>query len=234
MQEGKKLKRVTSSTQPITISWILNCGGGRLGLCFCPGKKVQRGSVVWERDMRMDLERLRDMHGTTTIVCLLDTYELRSFKISEYAKQVEGAGMKFGPHFPIVEMAAPPSVEALHQLVLQLVERMSAGETLAVHCRGGVGRAGTVACCVMLYLGLSPSAPEAIRKVRELRCKAAVESRRQEEFIALYASFLASTGADPCQLTATTMDPQGLRQALPSHLPPASLASAKRSAQTLT
>lgn len=78
--------------------------------------------------------------------------------------QVESAGLKFGPHFPIVEMAAPQSVEAVHGLVQDLVRRMMDGEVLAVHCRGGVGRAGLIACCVMLYLELLPSSQKAISK----------------------------------------------------------------------
>lgn len=95
------------------------------------------------------------------------------------------------------------------------------GEVLAVHCRGGVGRAGLLACCMMLYLHVAHSPADAICKVsnatnamftrrlrrtevgnqmepvttqvRRLRCKDAVESRRQEQFIAEYHNFLQST-----------------------------------------
>ena len=32
---------------------------GRLGLCFCPGKKMKRGSEIKDRSMKADLARLR-------------------------------------------------------------------------------------------------------------------------------------------------------------------------------
>mmetsp|Transcript_30386 Transcript_30386/g.78052 ORF Transcript_30386/g.78052 Transcript_30386/m.78052 type:complete len:85 (-) Transcript_30386:2313-2567(-) len=50
--------------------------------------------------------------------------------------------------------------------VQELVARMANGEVLAVHCRGGVGRAGLLACCVMLYLSIAQTAETAIRQVR--------------------------------------------------------------------
>ena len=54
----------------------------------------------------------------TTIVCLLDKYELRSIGVSgDYRVQVEANGLDFGPQYPIIEMAAPPSLPSLHDLV---------------------------------------------------------------------------------------------------------------------
>jgi len=53
----------------------------------------------------------------TTVVCLLGVHELRSYKITNYADHVTSNGLKFGPCFPIVEMAAPDSPEAVHGLV---------------------------------------------------------------------------------------------------------------------
>mmetsp|Transcript_21468 Transcript_21468/g.56003 ORF Transcript_21468/g.56003 Transcript_21468/m.56003 type:complete len:192 (+) Transcript_21468:284-859(+) len=164
--QGATLKRVTSATAPIRVSWILECGAGHLGLCFCPGKHVSRGQTRWERDMVTDLQRLRDDLEVTTVVCLLGVHELRSYKITNYADHVTSNGLKFGPCFPIVEMAAPDSPEAVHGLVQELVARMANGEVLAVHCRGGVGRAGLLACCVMLYLSIAQTAETAIRQVR--------------------------------------------------------------------
>jgi len=46
------------------------------------------------------------------------------------------------------------------------------------HCRGGVGRAGTLAACLMLYLGLKRTKKGVIKTVRMLRDKRAVESRK--------------------------------------------------------
>ena len=67
-------------------------------------------------------------------------------------------------------------------LIKALDTRIQQGEILAVHCRGGVGRAGTIAACTLLQRGMVRTSAEAIAYVRARR-SGAVESRRQEEFI---------------------------------------------------
>ena len=71
----------TSTTHPITLSWVDAEGdAGRVGLCYCPGKvvrKPERGVLI-ERDVRLDLQRLRGHFGISVVVCLLDKYELRT------------------------------------------------------------------------------------------------------------------------------------------------------------
>lgn len=61
---------------------------------------------------------------------------------------------------------------------------------MIIHCRGGVGRAGLIASCLLLKLKMATSALDAITKVRKLRCRSAVESYSQEQFIAKYANFI--------------------------------------------
>ena len=54
------------------------------------------------------------------------------------------------------------------------------GTDVALHCRGGVGRAGTLAA------------------VRRLRCKRAVESRRQEQFVAAFLQAMIACEQRAC------------------------------------
>jgi ADP-ribosyl-[dinitrogen reductase] hydrolase len=49
-----------------------------------------------------------------------------------------------------------------------------------VHCKGGLGRAGTVAALMLLELGMTPS--DAIRMVRQAR-KGAIETPGQEQYV---------------------------------------------------
>ena len=51
---------------------------------------------------------------------------------------------------------------------------------MVVHCKGGLGRAGTVAALMLVELGMAPD--EAIRTVRAAR-KGAIETREQERYI---------------------------------------------------
>jgi protein-tyrosine phosphatase len=52
-----------------------------------------------------------------------------------------------------------------------------------MHCNGGLGRAGSMAACVRLALGLDPDPDAAIESVRKLRSERAIETRQQERFI---------------------------------------------------
>lgn len=177
----------TSHSHPITLSWILeHGGGGKLGLCFCPGKKVNRSGVRWERDLDVDLHRLKEAYRITTVACLLNTAELSCFRLRNYTATVVSSGLDLLV-FPIVEMAPPDSVALTREFVHTIVDKLGKGENVAVHCRGGVGRAGVIAACVLLELGLATSGRGAIEQVRRLRCRQAIESYRQEKFVVQFA-----------------------------------------------
>ena len=51
---------------------------------------------------------------------------------------------------------------------------------MLVHCRGGLGRAGTIAARLLIELGIEPAT--AIERVRAVR-PGAIETRAQEEYV---------------------------------------------------
>ena len=91
----------------------------------------------------------------TTIVCLLNDYEVRSVGCD--IKKYEEACVKQSVDlikYPIIEMAPPEDLNTFHELVKKLAERLQkpgAGNIL-LHCRGGVGRAGLLGCCISMLL----------------------------------------------------------------------------------
>mmetsp|Transcript_11085 Transcript_11085/g.46079 ORF Transcript_11085/g.46079 Transcript_11085/m.46079 type:complete len:236 (+) Transcript_11085:2441-3148(+) len=202
---GGALPVRTSETHPISVSWVLGSraeapppsseaaacagsgSGGSLALCYCPGKRLVRDGVEWRRDMRADAQRLRKDHGLGALVCLVSDFELRALGVDTraYAAELAAAGIE-SVRFPIVEMAAPDSVAETRALLERVLEMMEHGTDVALHCRGGVGRAGTLAACARLMRGADSGSGAAIAAVRRLRCKRAVESRRQEQFVAAF------------------------------------------------
>lgn len=68
----------TSQSHPITQDTVIELDqGGRLGLCFCPGKKVTRDGITHNRDLGADLQHLSSTWRVDTVVCLLNAAELR-------------------------------------------------------------------------------------------------------------------------------------------------------------
>ena len=71
-------------------------------------------------------------------------------------------------HLPVKDFAAP-SPEQIERGVGAILEALEAGEAVAVHCGGGLGRTGTLLACYLLASSEGLGAEEAVRRVRTLR-----------------------------------------------------------------
>jgi predicted protein tyrosine phosphatase len=152
---------------------------GRLGLTIAPGKwrpGLDPGSDTILRD---DLLRLRDAYGARLLVTLLEEFEMTRLAIPELLPTARKLGLAT-LWFPVPDVTAPADLDATVVVVDRIVASLSAGETVVVHCRGGLGRSGTIAACCLVARGRGPA--EAIRSVREVR-PGAVEAREQEAFV---------------------------------------------------
>ncbi|KAH7888379.1 phosphatases II [Phlebopus sp. FC_14] len=133
---------------------------GNLLLSSCPGKKVRlngpvRGRSAVCRDLKLDLRRVRAL-GARCVVCCLDDEELQFLGISwpEYYQTAHEERLDV-LRIPLPEGFAPLSPQSLDANLVHIIETYTLhGVPVLVHCRGGVGRAGLVACCWMLKLGL--------------------------------------------------------------------------------
>jgi protein-tyrosine phosphatase len=176
---------MTSQTHPIYADFVPEEHTkvpGRLGMTFAPGMKTRGMRGRWERDLRADLGVLREEYGADVLVSVMEEHEYRGYKIPELFEQDTTEGIEV-LRFAIEDMNVPREAEAeeYEGLILNVVDRLRDGKNVVVHCRGGLGRTGTVAACVLVALG-DHSAVEAIAAVRAAR-RGTVQTRDQEDFV---------------------------------------------------
>ncbi|KAM3589392.1 hypothetical protein VKS41_000258 [Umbelopsis sp. WA50703] len=169
---------------------------GNLALSSCPGKKVRLsgpvgGRAAINRDLDLDFARISRQFNITTIVCCLNDAEL-SFLGAPWPRYYEAATKHNIEiiRLPMLEGSCPHSIEEVDAVVDLVVKKMTRGENVLTHCRGGVGRAGLFACCWLLKNRFCLTAERAIRYVRLRRSPKSIETMRQAEFIIHYARYL--------------------------------------------
>ena len=169
----------TSLTHPLKID-AMPCGGGLLGMTLCPGKQVESYfGGRWERDLALDMGAIVDW-GASTLVSLMEDHEFPKFGVPDLGDVAEAAGLEW--HWlPIRDVHAPDErFERLWTYSGHILRRkLASGERIVLHCRGGLGRTGTVAARLAIECGVAPE--EALLRVRKARPRT-VESG-QESYV---------------------------------------------------
>ncbi len=134
---------------PRGFFWVVP---GRLGGLPRPGVGVA--------DTETDVASLARL-GVTTLVTLEESPTVEAELLASHAIA--------SLHFPIPDMGVP-ELSAARDFCRDLAARMARGEVVALHCRAGLGRTGTMLACQLVHGGAS--AREAIDAVRSLnpRC----------------------------------------------------------------
>lgn len=175
----------TSTTHPIDVNFVPGPWAGRLGLTFAPGKHAgtSLGDYRWERDLDADLGRLREVHRADVLVCLLADDELARWRVPGLRDAAARHGMAVR-QLPIVDGGVPADAAAFASMAAGLAEQVRSGRTVVVFCRGGLGRTGTTAGCVLIELGVSPEA--ALAATQAARGPLCPENEHQRGFILGY------------------------------------------------
>lgn len=172
----------TSITYPLQIAEVTApAASGAIGVTFCPGKKQRDAmSGAWDRDLGLDLDAIKAW-GATTIVTLVEERELAELQVPGIDRKAAIRGMEW-LHMPITDVSAPDErfEEAWRQHGSRLVAGIRSGARVLVHCKGGLGRAGTVAALMLVELGMKPE--NAISGVRTAR-KGAIETHEQANYV---------------------------------------------------
>jgi len=172
---------------------------GKMGVSFAPGKKnkfVGHDGIKHNRSLAWDISNLAS-RGVNAIFCLLGKYELKfiGVDLSEYEKLCAKHGITFCC-FPIVDMSIPEpkETEKFKQNVIQkIVELVKNNKNILIHCRGGIGRACTVAGCALAHIYNGVSSEAIIKLLRRKRAKDAVQSYKQVDFIKKYMKEISVT-----------------------------------------
>lgn len=184
----------TSEDQPIVLDWLRGPWTGRIGLTFAPGKRQDvRQGAPWDRDLHADVARLSDVYGVSSLVSLIEDHEFVSLGIEELPEVAARHGIAV-MRMPIPDGACPPDVVSLHELVERILLAADAGGSVAIHCRGGLGRAGTVGGCVLRAAGFSGE--EALAEIKRARGDGAPQSAQQHQFVREYAPLRRALRAD--------------------------------------
>jgi ADP-ribosyl-[dinitrogen reductase] hydrolase len=134
----------------------------------------------WDRDLALDLDRVRDW-GAGAVVTLLEPKELTLLKVEQLGEEILRRNMIWF-HLPIVDVSIPDEQFENEWNVAgeELRSMLRRGLDVLVHCRGGLGRAGTIAARLLIELGMEPT--KAIEHVRAVR-PGAIETSDQERFV---------------------------------------------------
>jgi len=150
------MKIATSESHPIYVAWLWTAddedGPGALGLTIAPGKQGPGVFATWQRDLATDLARLVEL-GATVLVPLLVDEEFERLRIHGYDATAAELGLQV-LRFPFHDGGVPGGPVVLDQFLDVVVEQLTTGERVVVHCRGGLGRAGLVGACLLLKLGI--------------------------------------------------------------------------------
>ncbi len=170
----------TSSTHPLRID-ELPLGNGRLGITFCPGKKGE--SVfggAWDRDLDLDMDAIEGW-GASAVLSLIEDHEFEMLGVPALGEAVTARGIEW-LHFPIRDLDTPTddAMSTWAATSAQLHAKMERGGRVLVHCRGGLGRAGTIAALMLVERGWS--APQAISDVRAVR-PGTIETAEQARWV---------------------------------------------------
>ena len=153
--------------------------GSEICLSAFPGREHTN---VFSIDLMEEFFDFLDSNRYRSLVSLVEVHEFDQF--ISYPKFEEKIGKRNFSWFfhPLKDMTAPDEIfrERFFETQSHLLENLRSGKKIAIHCKGGLGRSGTIAALLLRHLGFS--AEKSIELVRKSR-PGAIETKEQEIFI---------------------------------------------------
>jgi ADP-ribosyl-[dinitrogen reductase] hydrolase len=170
---------LTSESDPLRIA-ELPAGRGLIGITFLPGKHQNGMTGRHRRNLAIDLDMIAKWNASV-VVTLVEDHELERYRVPSLGEQVRLRHMEWH-HWPVPDFHAPDAAfdaewPARSAMLRALLAR---GGRVLVHCKGGLGRAGTIAARLLVDDGMAPDA--AMAAVRTVR-PGAIEVHVQERWL---------------------------------------------------
>ena len=153
--------------------------GSEICLSAFPGREHTN---VFSIDLMEEFFNFLDSNRYRSLVSLVEVHEFDQF--ISYPKFEEKIGKRNFSWFfhPLKDMTAPNEIftSDFFETQSSLLEYLRSEKKIAIHCKGGLGRSGTIAALLLRHLGFS--AEKSIELVRKSR-PGAIETEEQEIFI---------------------------------------------------
>lgn len=140
------------------LYWINGPWPGKLAISARPrgGDWLEDEIAGWRRS------------GVDAIVSLLTPQENEDLQLSEESTFSQARGLEFVA-LPIEDRDVPSSWDEASRVIAKVSEMLRQGRNVAVHCRQGIGRSGTIAAALLIREGSAPDdALKVISEAREL------------------------------------------------------------------
>ena len=98
-------------------------------------------------------------------------------------------------NLPIPDRGVPGSRNEVLNLVSRLVELLTQGRNVAIHCRGGLGRSPMIAACLLASAGVNPDI--AFGMVGAKRGGPVPETKEQHDWVVDFARELSPASPIP-------------------------------------
>ena len=156
---------VLPDAPPLRIDILTPDGGGLIGMTSCPGRIEPPPAPP--RVLATDLDRVVAT-GAGLLVSLIETHEFEQLGVASLGADIIARGLAW-EHLPIRDFGVPDLAfeTAWVRMGPDIHARLDAGGGIVIHCRGGLGRTGTIAARLLVERGMETEA--AIALVRSVR-----------------------------------------------------------------
>ena len=119
--------------------------------------------------------------GTSTVISLVDGNEMKDLHVSDLGEVVTKHEMDW-IHLPLRDTTVPSDefVRAFVEMVPFIIAGLESEDKIVIHCKGGLGRAATIASMVLGIYG--ESAESSINRIRKKRSSSCINPA-QEKFL---------------------------------------------------